>query len=49
MHTTPARLHEVIKGRIDKCTVDRLVKMLAALGKHVSLTIKESLIESELP
>lgn len=42
MHTTPARLNEVIKGRIDKCTVDRLVKMLAALGKQISLTINDA-------
>ena len=42
MHTTPARLNEVIKGRIDKCTVDRLVKILAALGKQISLTINDA-------
>ena len=39
MHTTPARLNEVIKGRIDKCTVDRLVKMLAALGKPKGIIV----------
>ena len=42
MHTTPARFNEVIKGRIDKCTVDRLVKMLTALGKQISLTINDA-------
>ena len=42
MHTTPARLNEVIKGRIDKCAVDRLSKMLAALGKQIGLTINDA-------
>ena len=42
MHTTPARLNEVIKGRIEKCTVDRLVKMLAAVGKRISVTISDA-------
>ena len=42
MHTTPARLNEVIKGQIDKCTLDRLIRMLAAIGKHVSMTINDA-------
>ena len=43
MRTTPARLNEVIKGRIDKGAVDRLVKMLVALGKQISLTINDAI------
>ena len=34
---------EVIKGRIDKCTLDRLVRMLAAPGKQVSLPINDAI------
>lgn len=34
-----SRLNEVLKGQIDKCTIDRLVRMLAAVGRHVSIKI----------
>lgn len=37
--TTQPRLNDVLKGRIDKCTVDRLVNMLAAVGYKVKLGI----------
>ena len=37
--TTQPRLNDVIKGRIDKCTVDRLVNMLAQAGYHVDMQI----------
>jgi predicted XRE-type DNA-binding protein len=30
----------VPRGRIDKCTIDRLVKMLAKVGRHVKLSIE---------
>ena len=37
--TTQPRLNDVIKGRIEKCTVDRLVNMLAQAGHRVDLSI----------
>jgi len=33
------RLNDVLKGRIDKCTVDRLVNMLDAVGYNVELNV----------
>ena len=41
-HITPARFNDVVKGCIKKCTVDRLVKMLAAIGKHVTMTVSDA-------
>jgi predicted XRE-type DNA-binding protein len=40
MKTTQPRLSEVLHGRIDKCTIDRLVQMLAEVGRHVTLSVK---------
>lgn len=40
MKTTQPRLSEVLHGRIDKCTIDRLVQMLAEVGRHVTLAVK---------
>ncbi len=37
--TTQPRLNDVLKGRIDKCTVDRLVNMLTEVGYSVDLQI----------
>ena len=37
--TTQPRLNDVLKGRIDKCTVDRLVNMLTAVGYSIDLQI----------
>ncbi len=37
--TTQPRLNDVLKGRIEKCTVDRLVNMLAAVGYIVHLDV----------
>ncbi len=37
--TTQPRLNDVIKGRIDKCTVDRLVNMLSQAGFRVDMHI----------
>lgn len=37
--TTQPRLNDVLKGRIEKCTVDRLVNMLAAVGFKVNIQI----------
>ncbi|HID44837.1 MAG TPA: XRE family transcriptional regulator [Chromatiaceae bacterium] len=37
--TTQPRLNDVIRGRIDKCTVDRLVNMLSQAGFRVDMKI----------
>ncbi|MCU7917305.1 MAG: helix-turn-helix domain-containing protein [Candidatus Thiodiazotropha sp. (ex Dulcina madagascariensis)] len=39
LKTTQPRLNEVLHGRIDKCTIDRLVQMLSEVGMHVNITI----------
>lgn len=36
------RLNDVLKGKIEKCTVDRLVNMLAAIGYRVDLRISHA-------
>jgi len=38
--TTQPRLNDVLKGKIDKCTVDRLVNMLAEVGYQVRLSVE---------
>lgn len=40
--TTQSRLNEVIKGRIEKCTIDRLINMLTAVGYQVDVKIREA-------
>lgn len=40
--TTQPRLNDLLKGRIEKCTVDRLVNMLAAVGYKVNLDISHA-------
>ena len=35
--TTQPRLNDVLNGRIEKCTVNRLVNMLASVGYKVNL------------
>lgn len=35
-------LNDVLKGKIEKCTVDRLVNMLAAIGYRVDLRISHA-------
>jgi len=42
MHTTQPRLNDVLKGKIEKCTIDRLVNMLAAVGRQVSLRVSDA-------
>ena len=37
--TTQPRLNDVLKGRIEKCTVDRLVNMLASVGCKVDFIV----------
>jgi len=40
--TTQPRLNDVLKGKIEKCTVDRLVNMLSAVGYKVNLSISHA-------
>jgi predicted XRE-type DNA-binding protein len=40
--TTQPRLNDVLKGKIEKCTVDRLVNMLAAVGYTVNLDVSHA-------
>ena len=40
--TTQPRLNDVLKGKIEKCTVDRLVNMLTAVGFEVNLDISNA-------
>ena len=37
--TTQPRLNDILKGDIEKCTIDRLVNMLAAVDVHISLLV----------
>ena len=40
--TTQPRLNDVLKGKIDRCTIDRLVNMLEAAGQHVSFSLAKA-------
>jgi len=40
--TSQPLLNDVIKGRYQRFTIDRLVKMLEAIGKHVSISVIEA-------
>ena len=40
--TTQPRLNDVLKGKIDKCTVDRLVNMLSSAGFDVDLNVSRA-------
>lgn len=40
--TTQPRLNDVLKGKIEKCTVDRLVNMLGAVGFKVDLSVSHA-------
>lgn len=42
LKTTQPRLNEVLKGKIEKCTIDRLIQMLAEVGRHVSITVSKA-------
>ena len=33
------RLNDILRGRLEKVTIDRLVTMLAAAGRHVRVTV----------
>ncbi len=43
--TTGPRLSDVLNGRVEKCTVDRLIKMLAAVGRRVCLSVDRADLE----
>lgn len=38
--TTQPRINEIRKGRLEKCTIDRLVKMLALAGLQVTMEVR---------
>ena len=38
--TTQAHLDDVLRGRIEKCTIERLVNMLAAVGFQVTVRVQ---------
>lgn len=40
MGTTQPRISNILNGDINKCSIDRMVKMLSAVGRHVEMTIK---------
>lgn len=40
--TTQPRLNDVLKGKIDRCTIDRLVNMLEAAGQHVYFNLAKA-------
>jgi len=40
--TTQPRLNDVLKGKIEKCTVDRLVNMLSAVGYKVNVSVSHA-------
>ena len=42
MHTTQPRINDIVQGRIEKCTIDRLVNMLSAVDCHVSLSVDKA-------
>ena len=39
MGTTQPRINDILRGRLDRVTIDRLVNMLAAVGRHVILRV----------
>lgn len=40
--TTQPRLNDVLKGKIEKCSVDRLVNMLVLVGYTVDLKVSHA-------
>lgn len=39
MGTTQPRINDILRGRLERVTIDRLVNMLAAVGRHVSMRV----------
>lgn len=42
LKTHQSRLNDVLQGRIEKCTIDRLVTMLAAVGRSVEIKVNDA-------
>ena len=42
LNTTQPILNDAIRGRYEKFTIDRLVKMLDAAGLHVSVSVSKA-------
>lgn len=42
LKTTQPRLNDLLKGRYERFTIDRLVKMLDAVGLHVSISVSKA-------
>jgi len=42
LNTTQPRLSDVMQGKIDKCSVDRLINMLDSAGFTVNLTVAKA-------
>jgi predicted XRE-type DNA-binding protein len=36
------RLNDILRGRLEKVTIDRLVTMLAAVGRHVHVKVDKA-------
>jgi len=36
------RLNDILRGRLEKVTIDRLVTMLATAGRHVHVTVNNA-------
>ncbi len=42
LKTSQPLLNDVLQGRYERFTIDRLVKMLAAVGKRISISVSEA-------
>lgn len=38
---TQPKINNIVKGKIDACSIDKLVNMLAHIGKHVDVIVSE--------
>jgi predicted XRE-type DNA-binding protein len=42
MGVTQPRISDLVRGKINRFTIDMLVNMLARLGKHVEVTLQDA-------
>jgi predicted XRE-type DNA-binding protein len=42
MGVTQPRISDLVRGKINRFTIDMLVNMLARLGKHVDVTLRDA-------
>jgi predicted XRE-type DNA-binding protein len=42
MGVTQPRVSDLVRGKINRFTIDMLVNMLARLGKHVDVTLRDA-------